>query len=621
MEALEGMSRELRGAGIPSVVIGKREIKGFKKPVRVAAVDPSGDSMKLLSPKSETLLTLDGSRKCLLVLGTMEHGSLSLYNIRKKFTAGAGGGTLQGVLRQIVQNYPVVDIYPGDSEAALRLDITRFNFRSLGDEMTASAAINFSNILKKISSLAGAAVLDTGFGQVSLPFIEFMHTADLIEDGAKDKETKRQRELDKFTVYSRFVQLAYVKGIFGTDKGAGGVEHFFPDVPILKEMGAILWGGPVITRPEGGETPVTGESGAGVQDAPPAPLPPGYALAYRASSPSSWLNFFRLSYRTYWRYIRRLGPLFIVLPLSLVAAGSFTLAYSSDRPELLAPAALFAGIILFIHSFELIKRKRIIENCPTSNVHTMPMGEVEVNGIAEQRYALRSPHSHTKCVYYSYKTYYRNTVTGSGGKRTLREWGTSGRVPFYLKGEKGRVLVDPEGAILRLGYSRREDGTPWNILTSTHNDWETEETVIPVGRRLFITGFARRVHMSTKIKHETYVEKLRALKTDRHRLMQYDSDMDGKLDPEEWDRARKAMEDETLMEYLGKAGADDIAIGQHPSGGLFYIADRPEKKVLTSMAWRIPLSLALGVAGIVGGAGGALHYSRGLKAILRGLFG
>ena len=52
-----------------------------------------------------------------------------------------------------------------------------------------------------------------------------------------------------------------------------------------------------------------------------------------------------------------------------------------------------------------------------------------------------------------------------------------------------------------------------------------------------------------------------------------------------------------MLERLHAKKKNDIAIGTHPTGGLFYISDSNEKAILTSMSWRIPLFLILGIAG------------------------
>lgn len=104
------------------------------------------------------------------------------------------------------------------------------------------------------------------------------------------------------------------------------------------------------------------------------------------------------------------------------------------------------GIFLFILGVHWFRRKRLIEDIPTSKIRSIPMGLVEIFGeVVPTKYKiLKSPLTQRDCVYYKYLI----EELRSSGKRT--EWVTikSGEdaTYFYLQDETGIVLVDPKQA-------------------------------------------------------------------------------------------------------------------------------------------------------------------------------
>lgn len=107
-----------------------------------------------------------------------------------------------------------------------------------------------------------------------------------------------------------------------------------------------------------------------------------------------------------------------------------------------------AGVYLFYHGFQLLQRKRLIMNTPTSKVRSAAMGLVEISGLANGPFTITAPITGVPC-------YYHRTI--------IRQWKHQGKssswvtaadestlVPFYLEDDTGRVLVDPQGAELEI---------------------------------------------------------------------------------------------------------------------------------------------------------------------------
>lgn len=111
-----------------------------------------------------------------------------------------------------------------------------------------------------------------------------------------------------------------------------------------------------------------------------------------------------------------------------------------------AIGGIFVGVYFFIKGFRTLKRKRLIENTPTSKTRSLAMGLVEVCGEAlpYREHILKSPFSASDCVYYRYRIEeYRKS--GKNNRWVTVKTGVDYR-HFYLKDDTGQVLVNPDQA-------------------------------------------------------------------------------------------------------------------------------------------------------------------------------
>lgn len=103
------------------------------------------------------------------------------------------------------------------------------------------------------------------------------------------------------------------------------------------------------------------------------------------------------------------------------------------------------GVSWFFEGFAILRRKRLIENMPTSEIRCVSQGLVEVKGRTKQKEDLYGPVSGTPCVYYTYRVEERQ-YRQDGSQWVMIGLGESGEKPFYLEDDTGRVLIDPLGA-------------------------------------------------------------------------------------------------------------------------------------------------------------------------------
>src|SRR5438477_7605812 len=107
------------------------------------------------------------------------------------------------------------------------------------------------------------------------------------------------------------------------------------------------------------------------------------------------------------------------------------------------------------------KRKRLVDNLPTSKTTGVFIGLVELKGTAESAQPLVSYLAGQPCVQYQWRVeeHWSRTVietyTDSDGKTQTRTRHESGwktvadggeMTPFYLQDDRGLILVRPEGA-------------------------------------------------------------------------------------------------------------------------------------------------------------------------------
>src|SRR5689334_22643383 len=176
---------------------------------------------------------------------------------------------------------------------------------------------------------------------------------------------------------------------------------------------------------------------------------------------------------------------------------------------------VFGGVIALLCLWGAMttrRKRRLIDDLPTSKAHGVFIGFVELNGTAEAPQPIRSVLAAVECVAYSWtceEKWSRTVVTtDSKGRLTTRHesgWkqvaGESVAIPFPLRDDTGDVLVQPFGARVEMVevFARtvtRDDplyyghGPAAAVASSDHIRRFTEQA-IPIGTRLYVVGQAR----------------------------------------------------------------------------------------------------------------------------------
>jgi hypothetical protein len=163
-----------------------------------------------------------------------------------------------------------------------------------------------------------------------------------------------------------------------------------------------------------------------------------------------------------------------------------------------------------------LRRKRLIDDVPTSRTQGVFIGLAELKGTAESEMPLTSYLAGTRCVQYAWQVdeHWSRTVhetytdaKGHTHSRTRTEsgWtkvaGDSQSIPFYLKDDTGVIRVVPEGATIHSITVFNETCSPNSdsyygkgpargVPNSTHRR-RFHETALPLHTMLYVMGQAR----------------------------------------------------------------------------------------------------------------------------------
>lgn len=187
-----------------------------------------------------------------------------------------------------------------------------------------------------------------------------------------------------------------------------------------------------------------------------------------------------------------------------------------NQPDLFVAGGMLLSLLSLYAAMRFARRKRLIENLPTSRTQGVFIGLVELKGTAEVEAPLVSYLARERCVYFSWsvKEHWSRTVTetytdskGHSRTRTRREsgWKTvadgGDETPFYLQDDTGVIRIVPERAKIEpltvfsetcgrsdpLYYTKGPSGSV------SHSDHRRRfvEKAIPLHAPLYVVGKAR----------------------------------------------------------------------------------------------------------------------------------
>lgn len=561
LQTMRESCRQLQDAGFSAALVEDNTLRVRPRRVFVYALHGTeSGALNFLGSNGETVGWIDSKLSCYITVGSL---TPELYGVNRALLGQAIGNQSAEVnavserITAISREKPALILQLAGSPTLFLFESGRFNFNTLPGEADLSAAVNFQRLVDTLSNRARATV-NTDFGLKTFPYGSLASKPDSVD------ETRR-----RFLLYSQIAFSGFTGGLQRSENLQAREASRAQEIAV--ESG--------------------GNKQAGRQ-LPPPPVAP-HKSHNSAISGENPLSLQRLkAYGPPYVVAGLLGAIFVLA--TLISTGALNV-----HPAL---ALLPLGLLGCVWSLTMTLRKRTIEQLPTSRIRSMPTGTVEICGEAERKYQLQAPCSLTNCVYYSYQVLRRQRYGVNEYGKPQERWvvverGDSGRTPFYLKDETGKVMIDPQGAIIAAGESEEYTGDMYAIFSGTKSDGERRviETVIPEGAKLYILGHARPQKNSASLKQRDYLDRLRALRADPEAIKAYDTDGDGEISYKEWEVARAEVEQKMLRESLAADNQQEtVVVGDHPGSGLFYISGKGELEILRSYAWKIPLSAVIG---------------------------
>jgi len=240
-------------------------------------------------------------------------------------------------------------------------------------------------------------------------------------------------------------------------------------------------------------------------------------------------------------------------------------------------AAIFGlglGIFSFIMGLKKLFLKRMIENIPTSKARSVAMGLVEVYGEVVPIKILKSPFSGKDCVYYKYQIEELRSSGKNSYWATIRKEEKS--TPFRLRDETGEILVDCTGANSDIKLDNRFESGIGHKPPNQVYDFLDRNGIAYKG----LLGIG---------KHMRYTEWF--------------------IEPKEKVYVMGTASDNPNVKLTAK-GMENVIIRKGQNEGTFYVSDKSEKDILSSLGWKVMLGVFGGAALTVGCLVFILFYLR-----------
>jgi hypothetical protein len=115
---------------------------------------------------------------------------------------------------------------------------------------------------------------------------------------------------------------------------------------------------------------------------------------------------------------------------------------------LFGTTGIIAGLYLFVRGFQLLQRKRWVEDTPITKISAAALGPLKVLGKACGPYTLLSPLAQADCYYYRAAAW--NARNEENEDELEQRAVETIFTPLFVQDETGRLMIDPRGAQLDL---------------------------------------------------------------------------------------------------------------------------------------------------------------------------
>ena len=218
------------------------------------------------------------------------------------------------------------------------------------------------------------------------------------------------------------------------------------------------------------------------------------------------------------------------------------------------------GIFLFFDGFRVFKKKRLIDNIPTSTIRGMSMGLVELSVTSTPQKTLVAPFSKEECVLYEYEIE-RYEKSGKNKRWVTVYSGDSLSESFVINDQTGRAVVNPTGAEIYLKNTYRYTSGLTNPLNEIQIEFLESSNISYSG--LFIDKPFRFTEKIIRPNQKVYI-----LGT-----------------------ASNYSPDETSLIKLEGNRLSEVLISKGAGNEMFIISDKSQKELANNLFWRILLEI------------------------------
>jgi hypothetical protein len=265
-------------------------------------------------------------------------------------------------------------------------------------------------------------------------------------------------------------------------------------------------------------------------------------------------------------------------------------------------------------AFGAWRKNRLVEDTPTSKVRSAAQGYVEFTGrgLLPPDTTNKAPLSGIPCTWWRYKI----EELRSGGRSrvwTTIDGGTS-ETPFILDDGTGTCLVDPRGAEV---YASANDVwygdsewpavcipngsgvTGWLAARLSGGRYRYTEHRLQAREELYaIGGFSNAGAVAPDDSDRAATALLRSWKGDQKSLLErFDTNHDGVLGADEWDRARDAARKQVACRTGSEAMTPGLSVLSKPADGRAFLLAATDEE---SLARRLRRRAVAGLAVFVG---------------------
>lgn len=555
MDAVIQCAADLNGLGLKTAVMEKEAVRKTRLPVAAKKIRLGPSSLDFEDGDDKILFRITPQTDLLIIVT-----DLSGQTVRQRMTAMACLETAlpQGFgssLKKIAVAKPAAVFYALNQTpvSGVYVDTATFSFMGLNERLTPARGTNFRVMIEEAMRIARTSVTDDNFGLALLP-------------GAspdwKGSESAIERELGR---YAGYVIAAAQAKIVPQDLETEGKPQ-----PLKNPADRLDGDGPEAIATVAALQP------------PPDVTHSRLVSLFQASLPEIIM-----------------GLVVLIMPFSLFTSGAETVSrHPLFFQTLLGIAMTIAGFGMCCYALVMLHYRRMVENTPTSRIRSLSMGMVELSGKTRRYYDLRTSATRTPCVFYHCR-YYQYKKTGDSAHWVLSRSVSSGKIPFYIEDDTGRVLVNPKGAsfAISLAVQSFSGGYIPSLSLQLHDpNKKVTEALIAEGVRVYVLGSAK-INRQGQDAKARIIDKLRLLKQKPEALKAYDANGDGQVDAQEWESARNDAAMQVYSESLTEQSENtETVVIQKPLYGLlpFIVADS-ERGLVRQLMFRTLIFLAGGI--------------------------